>query len=261
MCTLREPSSRWPEPPACFPGCSIPVWHYHHPSQVKCIPLPWHSTATLTSPCLLSDCGFPFHSPQNNSTPCSALTGCYNLPHLYVTFSLTFLTQTPLKFSTQTTKRRDFPQCFFIFWPEQPAAPKIRESLLPALSTQTVRHREEDGRHKTQSGADVSRWTHSLPGEHFCSAYELLPCGHLDLTTSEALAWVPLQETDLMDGPFMQEKFIQWNWLYPLRDVRPMGKHGALYERSRRHISLCTDLRADIPRSSSFPQKPATTAV
>lgn len=68
---------------------------------------------------------------------------------------------------------------------------------------QTIRNREEDGRHVTYSRADMSHWTYSLPGEYFCSVYQLLTCGHFNLTASEALAQVALQETDLMDGPFM----------------------------------------------------------
>lgn len=52
-------------------------------------------------------------------------------------------------------------------------------------------------------------WTYNLPRGHFCILFQQLLCECSYLTISEALAQTPLQETDLMDGPFMQESFGQ----------------------------------------------------
>lgn len=51
-----------------------PTWHFHdHPNFL-----------------FSNGCDFLFYSPQNNSVPASARTGCYNLSLLFITFSLTF---------------------------------------------------------------------------------------------------------------------------------------------------------------------------
>lgn len=61
----------------------------------------------------------------------------------------------------------------------------------------------------THSRDDMFHWTYNLPKGHFCILFQQLLCECSYLTISEALAQTPLQETDLMDGPFMQESFGQ----------------------------------------------------
>lgn len=79
-----------------------------------------------------------------------------------------------------------------------------------------------------------------------------------NLTTSEAWAQIPLQETDLIEAALMQESSGPWNQLDTLRGVRTVGKHWVSHEQSRPHISLWADIRANVPPSSLFPQKSVT---
>lgn len=61
----------------------------------------------------------------------------------------------------------------------------------------------------THSRDDMFHQTYNLPRGHFYILFQQLLCECSYLMTSEALAQIPLQETDLMDGPFVQESFGQ----------------------------------------------------